>query len=123
MLVQQPPPKEKSAEFHTNIAKGLFTCKPTRPDIHYTIAYICTLVKKPRTKNWKNIIRIIKYLNGTRKYKLFLSVDNLHVINCYVDASFAVHSCFKNYTKGVMTLGGSAIEYISHKKSKYLKQH
>ena len=69
------------------------------------------------------MIRMIKYINGTRKYKLVLSADNLHVSKCYVELSFAVHPYFKNHTGGVMNLGGVAIQYIYRKKYKYPKQH
>ena len=35
--------KEQAEEFHTFVAKGLFACKRARPDIHPTIAVLCTI--------------------------------------------------------------------------------
>ena len=40
----------------------------------------------PETEDRKNMMRILKYLNGTSKDKLLLLVDNLHLIKWYVDA-------------------------------------
>lgn len=102
--------KEKAEEFHTFVAKGLFACKRARPDIHPTIAVLCTRVKSPNQDDWKKLCRLIRYLNGTRKDQLILSADDLHVVKWYVDASFAVHPDFKSHTGGVMTYGtGSPI--------------
>jgi hypothetical protein len=107
--------KKQAEEFHTIIAKGLFACKRARPDIHTTIAVLCTRVRSPNTDDWNKMVRLLKYLNGTREYKLVLSVDNPQVIKWYVDASFAVHPDFKSHTGGVMTYGGGAVQTISRK--------
>jgi hypothetical protein len=107
--------KQQAEEFHSIVAKGLFVCKRARPDIHPTIAFLCTRVKKPSTDDWRKLIRLLKYCNGTRKDKLTLCADDLHVIKWYVDASFAVHPDFKSHTGGVMTYGGGAIQSSSRK--------
>ena len=101
--------------FHTFVAKGLFMCKRARPDIHTAIAVLCTRVKKPNHDDWDKLIRLMKYLNGTRKDKLILSADNLHVIKWYVDSAFAVHPDYKSHTGAVMTYGGGAAQSISRK--------
>jgi hypothetical protein len=107
--------KEKAEEFHTIVAKGLFACKRARPDIHPTIAVLCTRVKRPTEDDWKKMICLLKYLNGTKKDKLTLSMDSIHVIKWYVDASFAVHPDFRSHTGGVMTFGSGAIQSVSRK--------
>jgi hypothetical protein len=97
--------KQRSEEYHTFVAKGLFACKRARPDIHPTIAVLCTRVKKPNEDDWRKLHRLLKYINGTRKDKLILSADDLHVIKWYVDCAFAVHPDFKSHTGGNMTYG------------------
>jgi hypothetical protein len=57
----------------------------------------------------------LKYINGTRKDKLILSADNLHVIKWYVDCAFAVHPDFKSHTGGSMTYGHGAPMSMSRK--------
>ena len=107
--------KKMSEQFHTTVAKGLFLSKRARPDIQPTIAYLCTKVLEPTTVEWKQLVRLMKYLNGTKEKVLTLKADNMRVIKWFVDASFAVHADFKSHTGAVMTLGGGAVQSISRK--------
>jgi hypothetical protein len=107
--------QQRAEEYHTFVAKGLFACKRARPDIHPTIAVLCTRVKKPNEDDWRKLNRLLKYINGTRKDKLILSADDLHVIKWYVDCAFAVHPDFKSHTGGNMTYGQGAPMSMSRK--------
>lgn len=107
--------KETAENFHTFVAKALFACKRVRPDIHTANAALCTRVKGPTTDDDKKLLRLMKYLNRTKKDKLILSADDLHVIKWYVDASFAVHPDFKSHTGAVATLGKGAPYTMSRK--------
>ncbi len=97
--------KAQREEFHTFVAKGLFACKRARPDIHQAISVLCSRTKAPNYDDWKKLIRLMRYLNGTRQDKLHLSADDLHVIKWWVDASFAVHPDFKSHTGVSMSMG------------------
>ena len=97
------------------VAKGLFVCKQARPDIHLTIAVLCTQTKASNESDWTKLIQLLKYLNGTRDDVLTLGVDNLRVIKWHVDASFAVHPDFKSHTGGTMTFGQGAVQSLSRK--------
>ena len=105
----------KHKAYHTTVARGLFLCKRARPDIQPTIAVLSTRVKKPIETDWKKLVRMMKYLYGTKDKVLRLSADNLRVVKWYVDASFAVHPDFRSHTGGVMTFGGGAVQAISKK--------
>ena len=61
------------------------------------------------------LIRMMKYLNGTKELKLKLRADDLKVIKWFVDASFAVHPDFKSHTGAVMTFGKGAAQSIARK--------
>jgi hypothetical protein len=50
---------KRAEEFHTMTAKGLFACKRARPDIHTTIAVLCTCVKQPNKDDWRKLKRLI----------------------------------------------------------------
>ena len=106
---------QRSETFHKFVAKGLFACKRARPDIHPTIAVLSTRVKKPNEDDWMKLHRLLKYINGTRKDKLILSADNLHVIKWYVDCAFAVHPDFRSHTGGNMTYGQGTPVSMSRK--------
>ena len=71
--------KQKS-NFHTFTAKGLFACKRARPDIHLPITAMSTRVRCSTTDDWKKLVRVMKFLNGTQDDVLTLRVDDLHVI-------------------------------------------
>ncbi len=96
---------EHADTFHTIIAKGLFACKRARPDIHTAISVLCTRTKKPNLNDWKKMMRLLRYINGTRNDKLILSADDLHVLKHYIDTSFAVHEDFKSHSGAGTTLG------------------
>jgi hypothetical protein len=97
------------------VAKGLFLCKRARPDIQQAILVLCTRVKDPNQADWEKLMRVMKYLNGTRNEYLTLSVDDLRVVRWYVVASFAVHPDFKSHTGAVMMLGKGAMQSIARK--------
>ena len=107
--------KDRAEEFHTTVAKGLFVCKRARPDIQPTIAVLCTRVKAPNESDWDKLIRLLKFLNGTREDVLTLSADDLGVIKWYVDSAFAVHPDFKSHTGATMTYGTGAVQSLSRK--------
>jgi hypothetical protein len=72
--------EECADAYHRMVAKALFICKRARRDTQPTIAVLCTRVKGPNEADWAKLVRLMKYLNGTRELKLTLSVDNLHYI-------------------------------------------
>jgi len=78
-------------------------------------SYLCTKVREPTSVEWKQLVRLMKYLNGTKEKVLILRADNMRVIKWFVDASFAVHSDFKSHTGAVMTFGGGAIQSLLRK--------
>ena len=107
--------KNRAQSFHTTVAKGLFVSKRARPDIQPTIALLCSRVKNPNESDWTKLVRLMKYLNGTRKRVLTLSADDLRIIKWFVDAAFAVHIDFKSHTGATMTFGQGAVQSISRK--------
>jgi len=107
--------EKKKTEFHTLVAKGLFVCRRARPDIHTTIAALCTRVQAPTDQDWEKLERLLKYLNGTRNERLVLKADSLNVLKWYVGASFVTHPDFKSHTGAMMTFGSGAVQSLSRK--------
>ena len=69
--------EEKREDFHTFVAKGLFASKRARPDIQPTIAVLTTRVKEPTDGDWKKLLRLMKYLNGTQDMVLTVGLFGL----------------------------------------------
>ena len=107
--------KERKEQFHTNVAKGMFIAKRARPDIQPTVAVLATRVREPNESDWQKLLRLMKYMNGSQKKHLTLSIDDMKSIKWYVDASFAVHPDFKSHTGAVMMMGEGAMQSLSIK--------
>merc|ERR1712151_922010 len=107
--------KERKEQFHNVVAKAIFLSKRSRPDIQPTVAVLATRVREPSESDWNEMVRLLKYLNGTRNKCLTLRVDNLNILKWYVDVSFGVHPDFKSHTGGVLTMGHGAIISMSRK--------
>lgn len=104
--------------FHTMTAKALFASKHARPDIQPIVSVLCTRVKSPGKNDWNKLVRMMKFLNSTKKDKLTLStVKGLHNIKWYVDTAFAVHPDYRSHTGANQLFEGGkgAIQSISVK--------
>ena len=107
--------KEKKEEFHTTVAKMLFLCCRSRPDIKCAVSFLCTRVKNPDEDDWKKMIRVLRYLRCTKGLTLTIEVSDLSNPLWWADAAFAVHQDMKSHTGGIMTLGKGAIQSMSKK--------
>jgi len=107
--------KEKAESFHTAVAKCLWICKRGRPDLNTAVSFLTTRVKAPDIHDYKKLIRLLKYLNGTREMPLTLSADDTNIIKWWADGSFAVHPNMRSHTGGTMTLGKGSIYSTSTK--------
>ena len=61
---------EKSDVFHNIISKALLMCKREISYIQLTVPLLFTRVKVPDEDNWKNLLRMIKYIQETLDDKL-----------------------------------------------------
>jgi hypothetical protein len=76
---------------------------------------LTTRVSEPNEDDWKKLIKIMRFLNGTKDSVTMMSIDDSNTIKWYVDAAFAVHKDLKSHLGAVMTLGNGAICSISTK--------
>jgi len=61
------------------------------------------------------MVRLLKYLNGTRQKCLTSRVNKLNILKWYVDVSFTVYPEFKSHTGGALTMGHGALISMSIK--------
>ena len=106
-------PEELAIAFHHAVAQLLFLSLRARRDIQLPTAFLTKRVKKPDRDDWGKLLRVLEYLNGTKHMKLTLEVDDLSMINWFIDASHQVHDDCKGHTGGAMTMGKGAITSIS----------
>ena len=114
----QPLRNPKKEDFHTMIAKALFSCKRARPDLQPTVPFLCTRVQTTDVDDWKKLNRMLKYLEGSIDLELVIRLevkgDEL-CIHWFPDAAFAVHPDMKSHTGAVVISGSGAINTISSK--------
>ena len=79
-----------------------------RQNIQTTVAFLTTRVKNPDEDYWGKLKRVLKYLNGTKFFKLTLTVDNLGMLKWYVDRAHNVHWDCKGHRGAVFKLGKGA---------------
>ena len=107
--------EEKAQQFHTTVAKALFLCKRARPDIQVAVAFLTTRVTEPNEEDWKKLVRLVKYLNGTKKLKLTLNALDSNECKWWVDASYAVHLNMRSHTVIVFSMGNRMLICFSTK--------
>lgn len=109
---------EAKEEFHSFVMSLQYLAKRVRPEILCPVVFLSTRVQRCDEDDWGKMLRVMKYLNGTKDMGIVLEPDGdngLLSIHCYVDASFAVHSDFKSHTGLTITLGGGGIFFSSVK--------
>ena len=102
--------------FHYFVAQLLYLSKRARPEIQIAVSLLCTRVRGPDTDYYKNLARVMKYIQVTIGLPLILSIDKSVNINWYVDAAFAVHKDMRSHTGCSMTMGtgGAYVQSIKH---------
>jgi len=104
--------------FRSLIMRVMYVSK-TRPDIRLAVVYLSTKMLAPREGDMEKLMRILKYLNGTKTLGLRFSPSSLQ-LHCSIDASHTVHSDMKGHTGAILWLGNEQngpIEVISKKQS------
>ena len=62
--------KKETEELHTSVVRGMLVSNRDRTYIHQTAAVFSTRVKEPNETYCQKLVKIIKYLNGTKKSTL-----------------------------------------------------
>jgi len=101
--------KRQGEIFHSIVAKLLYVSKRARIDAQLAIAFLCTRVSCSTEQDWKKLIRLLQYFNGTLDMPLILGADSLAKSNSWVDVAYAVHNDMKSHTGGATSLGRGAI--------------
>jgi len=73
--------KQRKEQYHNIVAKGIFMAKRSRPDIRHTVAVLAMRVREPNESNWNKMVRLLKYLNGTRQKCLIVCCDPTRSLN------------------------------------------
>ncbi|CAH9090786.1 unnamed protein product [Cuscuta epithymum] len=88
----------------------------TRPDIAYVSGMLGRYQSNPGLDHWKAAKKVLRYLQGTKEYKLtYQRSNNLEVVG-YSDSDFAKCKDDRKSTSGyIFLLSGGPISWKSHK--------
>ena len=100
---------KKMKIFHTFVAKLLLVSKRGQTGIQVAIAFLSTRITGPDTDDWKKLVQLMKYLNGTKEMVLTLSEESFNSIKWWVDISYTTHQNCKGHTGGTLSIGKESI--------------
>ena len=103
--------------FHHFVEQLIYLSKRAHPYIQLAVSFLCTIVRGPDTGDYKNLARVMKYIQGTIGLPLIFSIDKSGNIKWYVDSSFAVHKYMRIHTGGFVTMGIGG-SYVQSSKQK-----
>lgn len=93
----------------------LFLSTRTRPDISAAVNILCRHCSRPRKEDLVAAKRIMRYLQGTRKFALYFSLGDGNLI-AYSDADWGGDTADRKSTSGtLLQLAGSSILWKSSK--------
>ena len=71
-------------------------------------------VRQPNKDDWRKMVRLVDYLQGTKHLHLRLKLENgLSVATWFIDASFATHEDFRSHTGGILKFGENSGGFIN----------
>ena len=108
--------EEDSKKFHSLVMKLQYVSKRVRPDFLLAVVYLSTRVLCSTDRDLRKLMRLLKYLNGTKDLVLTVRPsDGFLEILTFVDASFAVHPDMRSHTGCIITFGAGGIYFKSSK--------
>ena len=77
--------------FRRIVCKLLYLSNVTRPDIAFSVHYLCRKFKNPSMTNFQQLKRILRYLKGSpdKGLQMFTESSTKNEFKCFVDADFA----------------------------------
>ena len=97
-------PFEDVTKFRSDLMKISYVSR-TRPDIRVPIGYLPTKMQKPSQGDWSKLLKVKRYLNGTKHLKLRIKPVEEIQVYALSDASFGPFKDGKSNTGFVVTVG------------------
>jgi hypothetical protein len=102
---EESPPAD-STPFLSALMSIMYVARLTRPDILLATTYLATKAQTPTIYHWKQLLRIVKYLNHTKGYGVTIACKELRLIaDC--DASWSSHTDSSSHTGWFICIGAS----------------
>jgi hypothetical protein len=90
----------------------------TRPDICYSVNYVCQFMQSPTVAHFKLVKRILRYISGTSHFGMRLLSSSSLDLYAFADADWAGCPATRRSTMGFCTfLGSNCISWSAKKQS------
>jgi hypothetical protein len=111
--------KDEADWFHRQVAKLLYLAKRTKPECLTAVAYLATRVTKSTESDKQKLIRLLKYVRGSKDQGIRLKPGKLGVVvRCYVDAAYGLHDDGKSVTGSAIVIGDGGPIHAKSSKQK-----
>ena len=92
----------------------LYVANSTRPDLSYSVSELSRYSSNPSEVHWKELNRILHYLNETQNHGLVFRGEKSPIIHGYVDASYARCPVTRKSRHGALLIhSGGAVDWRS----------
>ena len=61
------------------------------------------VLERSTEEDWKKLLRLLKYLQGTTDLPRIIGANNLHMMKTWMNVAYAVHHDMKSHSVGVMS--------------------
>jgi len=119
-LNQIPQQKELFSDptYFRSLAGKLQYLTLTRPDIQYSVNYICQKMHAPSVSDFNLLKRILRYIRGTTKLGINFTSETDFAVRAYSDSDWGGCSSTRHSTGGICTfLGPNLISWSSLKQN------
>ena len=96
---------EKSETFYKIVVNMLFATERAHPNTGAAISYLVTRVRDIDQSNCLKMVRLFKYVRGTKTTPLIPSADKSGILKWYIDESYTVHPNTRDNNGVVLTMG------------------
>jgi hypothetical protein len=96
------------------IGSIMYAAIATRPDIAFAVSTLSQFLENPGRLHWEAVKRVLRYLSGTKDFKLTYGTEN-HELTGYTDADGAAQKHRKAISGHVFLINGGAISWSSRK--------
>ncbi|RWR75576.1 Zinc finger, CCCH-type [Cinnamomum micranthum f. kanehirae] len=101
-------------QLYQSLVGGLLYLTFTRPDISYSVNYVCQFMHNPTTFHFQLVKRILRYVRGTITYGIHLLSNSSLKLYAFSDADWAGCPLTRRSTTGYCTyLGSNCISWSS----------
>ncbi len=106
---------DKDIPYQRLVGSLMYLAVLTRPDIAFAVSHLSQYNNCYTSHHWKCAKRVLRYLKGTKSFRLSFSKDNCQ-LNGYTDADWASNNVDRrSYTGFVFKLSNAAISWESRK--------